>query len=72
MVIVGVQMWSGLSSDGDCAPWSPLVRVTSICGLTLGCGIDEDLERASFGSEPEQPARGRQSHLRLVSHRRTP
>ena len=63
-VIGGVQMFSGLDPAPDA--WG-LREITSLCGLTLGEGVDEDLA----GSEPrpagEKPVRDCQ-HLRLISH----
>jgi len=71
MVVRGVEMWSGLAG-GDLSPWGPLVRVTNLCGLTLDGGMEEDLCGPVEGPEARQPARDRQSHLRLVSHRMSP
>lgn len=71
-VVRGCQMWSRTFPEGDEARGGPLRPVESLCGLTLGGGVDEDLECAPFGSEARQPARDRQSHLRLVSHRGSP
>lgn len=71
MIVRGVEMWLGLSADGDCAPWRPLRPVTALCGLTLGGGVDEDLECAAFGPEARQSVRNPHG-LRLVSHRASP
>lgn len=63
MIIGGVRLFSGFdpASEG----WA-LREITSLCGLTLGEGVEEDLA----GPEPRpacvEPVRDRQ-HLRLIS-----
>jgi hypothetical protein len=65
-------MWLGLASaQGNEPRWRPLARVTSICGLTLGGGVHEDLERASVTPKARQSVRNPHG-LRLVSHRAAP
>lgn len=64
MVIGGCRMWLGFDPEAD--GWA-LREITSLCGLTLGEGVEEDLA----GPEPRpacvEPVRDRQ-HLKLVSH----
>jgi hypothetical protein len=64
-------MFLGLTPERDHSRWGPLSEVTSICGLTLGGGIDEDLERAPVTPEARQSVRNPHG-LRLVSHRAAP
>ena len=71
MIVRGVELFLGLEAEGSGPAWGPLRQITSICGLTLQGGMEEDLGGATEGSEADQPARNR-DHLRLVAHRRTP
>ncbi len=64
VVVRGVQMFSGL--DPKAADWR-LRRVTSLCGLTLDGGVEQDHGRAKPGAVKPEPTRDR-SHLRLVGN----
>ena len=63
MVVRGVQMWSGLERDHSAR--GPLSRVSRLCGLTLGGGVEEDLESPPARTEARK-ASGNPGGLRLI------
>lgn len=77
MIIRGVELFLGLGAEGDGSAWSPLRQITSICGLTLEGGIEEDQRGAPVSSETREPARDPHG-LRVIAsngqrvHGRTP